>query len=95
MFAVAVILIIIFFKKKVRGGLNVQTTSNQFSCDGVNKLKKGVIKGNAFACKASVAKPKSTVNGKGGSESAGISIHSSQSGVAVAIASLIITYLFY
>ncbi|CAO3618153.1 unnamed protein product [Cunninghamella blakesleeana] len=79
----------------VRGGLNVQTTSSQFSCDGVNKLKKGVIKGNAFACKASVAKPKSTVNGKGGSESAGATVYFSKSSVAVAVASLILTYVFY
>ncbi|KAI9308837.1 hypothetical protein BJ944DRAFT_227384 [Cunninghamella echinulata] len=78
----------------VRGGLNVQTTSNQFSCDGVNKLKKGIIKGNAFTCKASVAKPKSTVNGKG-SESSGVSINFCQSGFAFAIASIFVTYLFY
>ncbi len=52
----------------VRGGLNVQTSSNFFSCDGINKLKNGVIKGNSFTCKAAVAKPKSGIHGgKGGS----------------------------
>ncbi|KAK4509537.1 uncharacterized protein ATC70_007889 [Mucor velutinosus] len=50
----------------VRGGLNVQTSSNFFSCDSMNKLKNGVIKGNSFICKAAVAKPKSNIKGKGG-----------------------------
>lgn len=48
----------------VRGGLNIQTSSNFFSCDGMNKLKSGVIKGNSFVCKAAVAKPKSSIGGK-------------------------------
>ncbi|KAG2194421.1 hypothetical protein INT47_003132 [Mucor saturninus] len=54
----------------VRGGLNVQTSSNVFACDDMNRLKAGVIKGNSFVCKSAVAKPKSGikgVNGKGGS----------------------------
>lgn len=51
----------------VRGSLNVQTSSNFFSCDAINKFKNGVIKGNSFICKAAVAKPKSNVRGKGGS----------------------------
>ncbi|CEG77736.1 hypothetical protein RMATCC62417_12435 [Rhizopus microsporus] len=55
----------------IRGGLNVQTSSSTFSCDAMNKLKNGVIKGNTFTCKAAVAHPKSGIrggkNGKGGS----------------------------
>ena len=58
----------------VRGGLNVQTSSNFFTCDGMNKLKSGVIKGNSFTCKAAVAKPKSSISGKsGGSDKSGSS----------------------
>lgn len=53
----------------VRGGLNIQTSSNFFSCDGMNKLKNGVIKGNSFVCKAAVAKPKSSIGGKNGGKS--------------------------
>lgn len=67
----------------VRGGLNVQTSSNVFSCDEMNRLKTGVIKGNSFVCKSAVAKPKSGirgVNGKGGS--AGGSSDSSASSVS-------------
>ncbi|OBZ89076.1 Meiotic expression up-regulated protein 10 [Choanephora cucurbitarum] len=52
----------------VRGGLNIQTSSSSFSCDNVNKLKNGIIKGNSFICKASVARPQSNMHGgKGGS----------------------------
>ncbi|KAI8076752.1 uncharacterized protein BX664DRAFT_287533 [Halteromyces radiatus] len=68
----------------VRGGLNVQTSSNQFTCDKINSLKKGVIKGNSFACKSSVAKPKSGIrNGKGsfGDESSAVFIKDYSSGV--------------
>ena len=32
----------------------------------MSKLKNGVIKGNSFLCKASVAKPKSGLTSKGG-----------------------------
>ncbi|SAM01908.1 hypothetical protein [Absidia glauca] len=74
----------------VRGGLNVQTSSSHFSCDHINQLKKGVIKGNSFACKASVAKPKSGLRtGKGGfdDESAAVNslYHSSQCGLFLAL----------
>ncbi|KAI9493442.1 hypothetical protein BDB00DRAFT_956999 [Zychaea mexicana] len=50
----------------VRGGLNVQTSSSKFSCNDMSKLKNGVIKGNSFLCKASVAKPKSGMKGGAG-----------------------------
>ncbi|KAG0187963.1 hypothetical protein DFQ28_005622 [Apophysomyces sp. BC1034] len=53
----------------VRGGLNVQTSSNRFLCDGMNKLKSGVIKGNSFICKSGVAKPKSGLKGGGADDS--------------------------
>ncbi|KAI8074431.1 hypothetical protein BC940DRAFT_231244 [Gongronella butleri] len=43
----------------VRGGLNVQTSSDHFNCDSVNKLRNGVIKGNSFTCRARVSNPKS------------------------------------
>jgi hypothetical protein len=46
----------------IRGGLNVQTSSNQFSCDDVNKLKGGVTKGHEFTCKSNVSNPKSGIN---------------------------------
>ncbi|ORZ19613.1 hypothetical protein BCR42DRAFT_220641 [Absidia repens] len=69
----------------VRGGLNVQTSSSHFSCEAINQLKKGVIKGNLFACKASVAKPKSGLRtGKGfDDESSAVSAlsYSSQGGL--------------
>ncbi|RCI02878.1 hypothetical protein CU098_007534 [Rhizopus stolonifer] len=55
----------------VRGGLNVQTTSNAFSCDTVSNLKNGVIKGNAFTCKAAVASPKSGIRSGKGSKGSG------------------------
>lgn len=68
----------------VRGGLNVQTSSNTFSCDGMNKLKNGVIKGNSFMCKSAVAKPKSTILGKDGKPiSGGGAGGSSESAAAV------------
>ncbi|CAO3662736.1 unnamed protein product [Rhizopus stolonifer] len=64
----------------VRGGLNVQTTSNAFSCDTVSNLKNGVIKGNAFTCKAAVASPKSGIrSGKGGKGSGSDGFDSSAS----------------
>lgn len=77
----------------VRGGLNVQTSSNVFSCDDMNRLKVGVIKGNSFVCKSAVAKPKSGikgVNGKGGGSSGGFSDSSAstvsyQSGLLVSL----------
>jgi hypothetical protein len=46
----------------IRGGLNVQTSSNLFSCDDVNKLKGGVTKGHEFTCKSNVSNPKSGIN---------------------------------
>lgn len=50
----------------VRGGLNVQTSSNQFSCDeGVNKLQGGVTKGHEFTCKSNVSNPTSAINHNG------------------------------
>lgn len=45
----------------VRGGLNVQTSSTNFSCDDVNKLKGGVTKGHEFTCKSNVSNPKSGI----------------------------------
>ncbi|KAL9539481.1 hypothetical protein MBANPS3_010229 [Mucor bainieri] len=54
----------------VRGGLNVQTSSNQFSCDdGVNKLQGGVTKGHEFTCKSNVSHPTSAINHNGTSTS--------------------------
>ncbi|KAI9258393.1 hypothetical protein EDC94DRAFT_613639 [Helicostylum pulchrum] len=64
----------------VRGGLNVQTSSNFFSCDVMDRLKTGVIKGNAFVCKAAVAKPKSGIKGVNGRGGAG---GSSENGASV------------
>lgn len=76
----------------VRGGLNVQTSSNFFSCDAMDRLKTGVIKGNSFVCKAAVAKPKSGikgVKGKGGfggdSESGAMTAYFYQSGFLAAL----------
>lgn len=77
----------------VRGGLNVQTSSNFFSCDGMNKLKNGVIKGNSFMCKSAVAKPKSSVRGKdgkmgtgdGSSDSSAATISYQQPGLLMAL----------
>jgi hypothetical protein len=47
----------------VRGGLNVQTSRNNFSCDDVNKLKEGgVTKGHEFTCKSNVLNPKSGIS---------------------------------
>ncbi|GAN08236.1 GPI anchored cell surface ascospore wall assembly protein [Mucor ambiguus] len=54
----------------VRGGLNVQTSSTQFSCDdGVNKLQGGVTKGHEFTCKSNVSHPTSAINHNGTSTS--------------------------
>ncbi|KAI8384879.1 uncharacterized protein BYT42DRAFT_563932 [Radiomyces spectabilis] len=51
----------------VRGGLNVQTSSNKFSCQDMEKLRNGVIKGNSYTCKAAVINPKSGISrGNGG-----------------------------
>ncbi|KAI8646368.1 hypothetical protein BD408DRAFT_479886 [Parasitella parasitica] len=47
----------------IRGGLNVQTSSTQFSCDdGVNKLQGGVTKGHEFTCKSNVSNPTSVIS---------------------------------
>jgi hypothetical protein len=67
----------------VRGGLNIQTSSNFFSCDSMNKLKNGVIKGNSFVCKAAVAKPKSSIGGKNGGSGGSGSSESSASTLSV------------
>jgi hypothetical protein len=53
----------------VRGGLNVQTSSNEFSCDNVNKLKGGVTKGHEFTCKSNVTNPKSGISMNNGTDS--------------------------
>lgn len=53
----------------VRGGLNVQTSSNTFSCDDVNKLKGGVTKGHEFTCKSNVSNPKSGISTNDGTDS--------------------------
>lgn len=52
----------------VRGGLNIQTSSNSFSCDDVNKLKGGVTKGHEFTCKSNVSNPKSGVATNNGTD---------------------------
>ncbi|KAI9027261.1 hypothetical protein CLU79DRAFT_741084 [Phycomyces nitens] len=74
----------------VRGGLNVQTSSSHFSCDGISKLKSEVIKGNAYVCKSAVSKPKSGMPGKGGSNSfddssSAISIKAGWAGILTAL----------
>lgn len=54
----------------VRGGLNVQTSSANFSCDEVNKLKEGgVTKGHEFTCKSNVSNPKSAISLNNGTNS--------------------------
>lgn len=45
--------------KDVRGGLNVQTSSQQFGCDEINKYKGGVTKGHEFTCQSNVTHPQS------------------------------------
>ncbi|KAG2231726.1 hypothetical protein BDF21DRAFT_376338 [Thamnidium elegans] len=52
----------------VRGGLNVQTSSSNFSCEDVNKLKGGVTKGHEFTCKSNVSNPKSGVSLNNGTD---------------------------
>lgn len=53
----------------VRGGFNVQTSSNTFSCEDVNKLKGGVTKGHEFTCKSNVPNPKSGIATNNGTRS--------------------------
>ncbi|KAI8374090.1 hypothetical protein EDC96DRAFT_582962 [Choanephora cucurbitarum] len=79
----------------VRGGLNIQTSSSSFSCDNVNKLKNGIIKGNSFVCKASVARPQSNMHGgKGGSSAFDSSANTmSQSVGYMALAGSMLAYL--
>ncbi|GAB5591779.1 protoplasts-secreted [Umbelopsis nana] len=64
----------------VRGGMNLQTSSKQFSCDKINKSRSTVVKGNAYLCKSSVSNPTSSIsqgvgkegkNGESGLMSAG------------------------
>ncbi|KAI8368314.1 uncharacterized protein BYT42DRAFT_504070 [Radiomyces spectabilis] len=64
----------------VRGGLNVQTSSNHFSCESMDQLKNGVIKGNSFVCKAAVSQPKSGLKGTG-VDSAGTKLMAVSSGL--------------
>ena len=45
----------------VRGGLNIQTSSSNFSCDDINQLQGGVTKGHEFTCKSNVTHPKSNI----------------------------------
>jgi hypothetical protein len=51
----------------VRGGLNIQSSSQMFNCDGMNQMKNGVIKGTTFTCVGSVAQPKPAGLTEGGS----------------------------
>ncbi|KAI7850946.1 hypothetical protein BDC45DRAFT_446065 [Circinella umbellata] len=80
----------------VRGGLNVQTTSDKFSCDDVGNLKQeGVIKGDSFTCKARVANPKSGLNGNGldtGDSSSNSQQLFSDSYLALALIAVAITF---
>lgn len=75
----------------VRGGLNVQTSSNDFSCDDVNKLKGGVTKGHEFTCKSNVSNPKSGISSNNGTSTD--TMESTSSTVHVIKTSLIISIL--
>ncbi|CAG8516423.1 1082_t:CDS:10, partial [Scutellospora calospora] len=46
----------------IKGGINVQTTSERFKCDTIDKLKNdGVVKGDTVVCLAGTKEPKSVV----------------------------------
>ena len=83
----------------VRGGVNVQTSSDTFQCPFPDIQSNGVVKGKGFICTGKVANPSSGVNGTnqtansgtGPSKSAGEKIASSAitfaaTGVLVAFA---------
>lgn len=72
----------------VRGGLNVQTSSNNFSCDDVNKLKGGVTKGHEFTCKSNVSNPKSGISLNNGTDPNHDSADSSGSRMQVTLVTL-------
>ncbi|KAF7729509.1 hypothetical protein EC973_004183 [Apophysomyces ossiformis] len=74
----------------VRGGLNVQTSSNRFLCDEMNKLKNGVIKGNSFVCKSGVAKPKSGLKGVGSEDSGAVAIRRADAWIIAWTASIMV-----
>ncbi|CDH55375.1 cell wall protein ecm33 precursor [Lichtheimia corymbifera JMRC:FSU:9682] len=59
--------------QNVKGGLNVQTTNDQFSCDSVNHLKGDVIKGHEFVCKSDVDNPESRIDNHGQSNNGSMS----------------------
>ena len=47
----------------VRGGVNVQSSSDTFQCPFSNIQNNGVVKGKGFICTGKVANPSSGVNG--------------------------------
>ncbi|CEP08635.1 hypothetical protein [Parasitella parasitica] len=68
----------------IRGGLNVQTSSTQFSCDdGVNKLQGGVTKGHEFTCKSNVSNPTSTIGHNSTTNATGYDYASSSSKISL------------
>ncbi|KAI8967982.1 hypothetical protein BDF20DRAFT_991604 [Mycotypha africana] len=82
----------------VRGGLNIQTSSQSFDCDGMNKLRHGVIKGNVFVCKGAVAQPESSLKGFGGANRGTVKLESFSERVSplqfgILSSSIILTYL--
>ncbi|KAG9306064.1 hypothetical protein G9A89_020259 [Geosiphon pyriformis] len=49
----------------INGGLNVQSSSSEFSCNEINELKeKNIVKGKDFVCKSGVKDPKPLGNSK-------------------------------
>ncbi|CAG8698628.1 4474_t:CDS:2, partial [Cetraspora pellucida] len=47
---------------EIQGGINVQTKSNRFNCEGIDKLNnEGIVKGDTVICLSGIRNPKSVV----------------------------------
>lgn len=80
----------------VRGGVNVQSSSQTFQCPFPQIQSNGVVKGKGFVCSGKVTNPSSGVNGtnqtansgNGGGKSAGNKLASS--GISFAVAGVLV-----
>jgi hypothetical protein len=64
----------------VRGGVNVQSSSDSFSCPFSQIQNNGVVKGQGFVCTGKVSNPSSGVNGTNVTANSGSGSSGSKSG---------------
>jgi hypothetical protein len=83
----------------VRGGVNVQSSSNTFICPFPQIQTNGVVKGKGFICTGKVANPSSgvngtnvTANGQSGSSKSTASQTFASSGITFAVMGVIVAF---